>query len=192
MTIRGGELVGIGLADLLRRRDARDDATPVVWQGGRTPFDQASLQMAIVDGVATISEAKLSGNGVRAALQGRTSLAHRTVAAKASVEATLAFSWRAIPDHPRHHGAVEQADRRSRRAVPCSERRRGRSGCGAVTGTLPVRPEIARTTPQETGWALLTTLAARGACRSMMPNSAHRFSEEHHARLLRIDHDQAF
>ncbi len=92
MTIRGGELVGIGLADLLRRRDARDDATPVVWQGGRTPFDQASLQMAIVDGVATISDAKLSGSGVRAALQGRTSLAHRTVAAKASVEAALASS----------------------------------------------------------------------------------------------------
>ena len=92
MTIRGGELVGIGLADLLRRRDARDDATPVVWQGGRTPFDQVSVQMAIVDGVATINDAKLSGSGVRAALQGRTSLVHRTVAAKASVEATLASS----------------------------------------------------------------------------------------------------
>jgi AsmA protein len=90
MTIRGGELVGIGLADLLRRRDARDDATPVVWQGGRTPFDQVSLQMTIVDGVATISDAKLSGSGVRAALQGRTSIVHRTVAAKASVEAAPA------------------------------------------------------------------------------------------------------
>jgi AsmA protein len=89
MTIRQGEFVGIGLADLLRRRDGQNDATPVAWQGGRTPFEQVSLQMDISDGVAAITDAKLSGAGVRAALQGRTSLAHRTVAAKASVETTL-------------------------------------------------------------------------------------------------------
>ncbi len=44
------------------------------------------MQMTIADGVAEITDAKLSAPGLRAALHGRTSLAHQTLAAKASVE----------------------------------------------------------------------------------------------------------
>jgi AsmA protein len=86
VTVRQGDVVGIALADLARRMEGRSDATPVAWRGGRTAFEQASLQASIAGGVAEITDAKLSGTGVRAALQGRTSLAHHTVAAKASVE----------------------------------------------------------------------------------------------------------
>jgi AsmA protein len=89
MTVRQGEIVGVGLADMVRRMEGKPDAAPVAWRGGRTPFEQASLHLAIADGVAEITDAKLAGTGVRAALQGRTSLAERTMAAKASLEGAL-------------------------------------------------------------------------------------------------------
>jgi AsmA protein len=82
-TMRGGELLGLGLGDMLRRADARSE---VAWRGGRTPFEQASVNVTITDGVAEIADARLYASGMRAAMQGRSSILSQTLDAKASVE----------------------------------------------------------------------------------------------------------
>jgi AsmA protein len=80
--IRSGELIGIGLHDLVRR----PLATPFDWRGGRTPFDQAQIALNVANGVVEIADAGLTAPNIRAALQGRASLADQTIAIKATVE----------------------------------------------------------------------------------------------------------
>jgi AsmA protein len=84
-TVKGGELSGLALADLVRRGDGKPE---FAWWGARTPFEQATLHVTVADGVAAITDTKLTGAGVRAGVQGRSSLLDRTMDAKANVEAT--------------------------------------------------------------------------------------------------------
>jgi AsmA protein len=98
MTLRQGEFVGLGLTDMLRRAEVKSDGGPVPWRGGRTPFDQATLHMTVADGVAEIVDARLTSTGIRAALQGRSSLARGTLAAKASVKNAAAATSAALFD----------------------------------------------------------------------------------------------
>jgi AsmA protein len=83
-SIRSGELLGLGLTDMLRRAD---NTSEIAWRGGRTPFEQAHVQVTITDGVAEIADARLSAGGLRAAMQGRSSIIDRTLDAQASVGA---------------------------------------------------------------------------------------------------------
>jgi AsmA protein len=83
-SVRAGELLGLGLTDMLRRADSTSE---IAWRGGRTPFEQAHVHMTIADGIAEIADARLSASGIRAAMQGRSSIMDRTLEAQASVEA---------------------------------------------------------------------------------------------------------
>lgn len=83
VTVRQGELVGVGLNEALRRTDGRPSSTS---RWSRMSFDQAHLNVTILDGTAEISNGGLAGAGLRAAVQGRASLSDRMVAVKANVE----------------------------------------------------------------------------------------------------------
>jgi AsmA protein len=85
LAIRSGELIGIGLYDLVRRADRRPLPTPLDGRG-RTPYDQAQIALNIENGGVEVAEGALSAPGLRAALQGRASLAEQTVAIRATVE----------------------------------------------------------------------------------------------------------
>jgi AsmA protein len=90
LVVRQGELVGIGLSDVLKRAERRPLSAPLEWRGGRTPFDQAQIALTIAKGVGEVAEAQVTGPAARAILQGRVSLAERTLALKATVEGTAA------------------------------------------------------------------------------------------------------
>jgi AsmA protein len=85
VTLRQGELVGMALNDVVRRTDARGASAPA-GRGGRTPFDEAYLNLTVTDGTAEIIDGGLMSAGLRATLQGRASLSDHVVAAKANVE----------------------------------------------------------------------------------------------------------
>jgi AsmA protein len=86
VTVRQGELVGIGFNDVLRRAERRPLSTPAEWKGGRTSFDQAHVALNINRGVGEIAEGHVAAPTVRAALQGRVSLVERSFTVKATVE----------------------------------------------------------------------------------------------------------
>ncbi|HEY8566485.1 MAG TPA: AsmA-like C-terminal region-containing protein [Beijerinckiaceae bacterium] len=88
VSVRQGELVGVTLPEALRRLERRPLAASFDWRGGRTPFDQAQAQITVTNGIGEITESGLSAPNIRGAVQGRVSLADRTLSAKASVEVT--------------------------------------------------------------------------------------------------------
>jgi AsmA protein len=82
LSVKNGELAGLVLNDPARR------ARPLFMSAGRsdrTPFDEAHLNVTVVDGTAEIADGGLKAAGLRAALQGRASLPDRRVAARADV-----------------------------------------------------------------------------------------------------------
>jgi AsmA protein len=85
-TIRQGELIGIGLADVLRRVDRRP-LSALEWRGGRTPFEQLQLNLAVDQGVAEIVDGSMTAPAVRGLMRGRASFVDRSLAVKASFEA---------------------------------------------------------------------------------------------------------
>ncbi|HEV2602688.1 MAG TPA: AsmA-like C-terminal region-containing protein [Microvirga sp.] len=86
VTVRQGELIGIGLNDALRRVEKRPLSAFLDWKGGRTPFDQAQVSLAIVGGQGEIVDGALSAPHLRAGIQGRVSLVERAVTIKAQVD----------------------------------------------------------------------------------------------------------
>jgi AsmA protein len=87
ISVRQGELIGVGLPDLLRRVERRPLATSAEWRGGRTPFEQAIVSLNVAHGVGDVVEGFLSAPSVRGTLQGRVSVVDRTIAARAGIEA---------------------------------------------------------------------------------------------------------
>lgn len=100
ITVRNGELVGIGFNDVLRRAERRPLSTPAEWRGGRTAFDQAQVVLNITRGIGEIADGLVTAPGVRAALQGRVSLVERSLALKALVEGQAAAAPAAVPLSP--------------------------------------------------------------------------------------------
>jgi AsmA protein len=86
VVVKQGEIVGIGLNDALRRVEKRPLSAFLDWRGGRTPFDQAQVSLAIASGFGEIVDGNLLAPNLRAALQGRVSLIDRAVALKAQVD----------------------------------------------------------------------------------------------------------
>jgi AsmA protein len=76
LAVRSGEMVGLGLHEWVRR-SARQ---PPDGRGARTPFDQAQVSLNINSGIAEIADGSLTTSNLRAALQGRASLADQTIA----------------------------------------------------------------------------------------------------------------
>jgi AsmA protein len=92
ISVRQGELIGVGLPDLLRRLERRPLATSAEWRGGRTPFEQAAVALNIAQGIGDVVEGSLSAPAVRGTLQGRVSIIDRTIAARAGVDPVLSAS----------------------------------------------------------------------------------------------------
>jgi AsmA protein len=86
ITVRNGELAGIGFNEALRRAERRPLSMPLEWRGGRTSFDYAQVVLNVTRGVGEIAEGQVTAPGLRAALQGRVSLLERSLALKAMVE----------------------------------------------------------------------------------------------------------
>ncbi|HEX2725241.1 MAG TPA: hypothetical protein VHN20_05430, partial [Beijerinckiaceae bacterium] len=69
-----------------RRIERRPLSAPLGWRGGRTPFDQIHLNVALAEGSAEITDGSISATNVRGTLQGRASLVDRLLAVKLNVE----------------------------------------------------------------------------------------------------------
>lgn len=83
--IKPGELMGVGLGDMLKRVERRPLSASLDWRGGRTAFDQALLTLNVVAGVGDVVEGSLASPLARASLQGRLSLVDGLVAMRAKV-----------------------------------------------------------------------------------------------------------
>jgi len=90
VTMKDGELVGIGLNDAIRRAEKRPLATSLNWKGGRTPFDVAQVQLNVADGVAGIAESRLTAPGLMTSLRGKIFLLDRALDLKADVSSQAA------------------------------------------------------------------------------------------------------
>jgi AsmA protein len=86
VSVKQGELIGIGVADLMRRVERRPVATALDWRGGRTPFDHAAATINVVSGVGDIVEGSFVAPTARGSVQGRVSLVERTLALRAALE----------------------------------------------------------------------------------------------------------
>jgi AsmA protein len=86
LTVRQGELVGVGLNEVLKRLDKRPLAAVMEWRGGRTPFDVAQMNLAVSGGVGEVTDATLTSPTLRTALSGRISLVDGAVALRAHVD----------------------------------------------------------------------------------------------------------
>jgi len=88
LTVRYGELLGIGLNDVLKRIEKRPLAALMEWRGGRTPFDVAQLNLTIGGGIGEVSDGSLAAPAMRSSLQGQISFVDGAVALRATVEPT--------------------------------------------------------------------------------------------------------
>lgn len=85
VTVKEGELVGLALADALRRVEKRPLLASLNWKGGRTPFEQTQAQIVMKDGVGVVQETRLTAPALLTNLQGQVSLIDRTLSLKADV-----------------------------------------------------------------------------------------------------------
>jgi AsmA protein len=88
LKVRDGELVGIGLNDLVKRVEKRPLAASLEWRGGRTPFELAQLSLAVAGGVGEVAEGWVASQAVRTSLHGQISLIDSAVALRADVVPT--------------------------------------------------------------------------------------------------------
>lgn len=80
MAVEDGEIAGIALAEGLRRAEERPAQSVPARRGGRTSFQQASLNLTLSGGVADISEGTLDSSSLHATMSGKISLADKRMA----------------------------------------------------------------------------------------------------------------
>lgn len=73
-SMRQGEIGGFGFLDLLRRAERNPAAALREWRQGKTPFESASATATIAEGIATITDAQMTGQSYRLTLAGQASL----------------------------------------------------------------------------------------------------------------------
>lgn len=83
VTVEGGEILGVNLADLAQRPET---AATALRRGGRTHFERARIGLTVSDGVAEIGQGQLRGTALAASLGGRIFLAERRLGAEARIE----------------------------------------------------------------------------------------------------------
>jgi len=88
MTVRRGELVGVGLNDVVKRVEKRPLAASMEWRGGRTPFEVAHVNLLVRGGIGEITEGSLLAPSLRTTLHGHVSLFDGAVALRADVDPT--------------------------------------------------------------------------------------------------------
>lgn len=85
ITVKQGEILGIGLNDVLRRAEKQPLSAFLDWRGGRTAFDQAWVNLAFGAGIGEIVDGALQAPAIYTALEGRLSLTDRSLAMRAHV-----------------------------------------------------------------------------------------------------------
>jgi AsmA protein len=98
LAVKQGELVGIGLNDVLRRIEKQPLAASLDWRGGRTSFDQVLVNMTIGAGIGEITEGALNAPSMHTVLQGRVSLIDRSLAVRALVNPATPVASAVLPD----------------------------------------------------------------------------------------------
>jgi AsmA protein len=93
LTIKDGELLGVGLGDAIRRVEKRPLAASLNWKGGRTPFEQANVQFSLAGGIAEISDSRLTAPGLVTSLHGTLSLVDQQLDLKADVSPSPVGPW---------------------------------------------------------------------------------------------------
>ena len=94
-----GEIVGLDVARTLRRIEKRPLASGLDINSGRTPFASARMTAEIANGVATVSDGLVQGEGFTMSLSGASQIADRQIALHASV-ASADTKGDARPDAP--------------------------------------------------------------------------------------------
>lgn len=87
-TLRQGELGGFAFADLMRRLERNPKLLLRDWRQGKTPFDTATLNLSIANGIAAATETQMSGQTYRLGLTGIMSLPARSVDMTAVLSST--------------------------------------------------------------------------------------------------------
>jgi len=85
LVIRQGEIQGINLPEFLKRLERRPLSASPDLRGGRTPFDLASLQGRISQGVVELAEGSVTSPSMRIAFGGQIGLGERSFAVAGSV-----------------------------------------------------------------------------------------------------------
>ncbi|RVU21585.1 AsmA family protein [Methylobacterium oryzihabitans] len=83
LTLDGGEILGLGLADMSHRTGA------ALRRGGRTPFERAQVTLSLSDGVGDIVQGQIRGSAVAAGLRGRVWLPDRRLGLWVEIEPRL-------------------------------------------------------------------------------------------------------
>lgn len=77
IALRQGEAAGFGFGELLRRAERSPLVALRDWRQGKTAFDSVVASASIANGIATLTEAQMSGPSFRFVLTGQASLAER-------------------------------------------------------------------------------------------------------------------
>ncbi|MCP8938534.1 AsmA family protein [Alsobacter sp. SYSU M60028] len=88
VTVKGGELIGVNLPDLLSRFEKQPLSAALVTRGGRTPFDSAVLSGRIAKGVFEVADGTIVSADTRVTLDGRIAIAERLYALTGEAQAT--------------------------------------------------------------------------------------------------------
>ncbi len=87
-TARNGDFIGTNLNDAMRRIERQPLAVARDWRGGRTSFEQLTLNGTIAGGTLEISDGQAAGAAFRLALDGRILLAERIYRLSGTVQST--------------------------------------------------------------------------------------------------------
>jgi AsmA protein len=79
LTAADGAITGFNAEQLLRRLERRPLSGTGDFRTGRTPFSKLNIALKVIDGVATIDDARLDGSAVRLILGGTTSIPERNL-----------------------------------------------------------------------------------------------------------------
>lgn len=90
LTARQGAVIGLNLEQLLRRLERRPLSGGGDFRSGRTPFERLTVALKIVQGIATIEDARLEGPAVRLTLGGSASIPTRDLDLKGTASLVTA------------------------------------------------------------------------------------------------------
>ncbi len=82
LILRQGEIQGLSLADALRSAERRPLSVIADLRGGRTPYEQIALNLAVRDGSAEIGSGTLAAGPVKGVVNGRLGLADLSMAVR--------------------------------------------------------------------------------------------------------------
>jgi AsmA protein len=90
MIIRQGEFIGVNFADALRAAERRPLSVAVDWRGGRSAFEQLSLNIGMKNGIAEIVSGTLSASQYRGTISGTISLNEQNYALRTMLTGIVA------------------------------------------------------------------------------------------------------